>query len=1337
MPTGAGANLRIGINIVVNEASARRKLNAFQKVMQRFGKLGQRAIGYAAGRMLYDTIRGFQRFVGSIGQAIGAYERLDRVIMVAQARENQLAKAREGAYSSLRSEYDALTGGANKYLKVVQNLALTRPVAEEDIANVFRTLAGYQLGVDLSMEFTKALADFGTTTGRTSNEIYRLALALGQVQAKSKLAGEETRQLTNAGITVDLVVAGLNKRFPELAVNVNNFYEKMRKGELKAGYVLPAILDQLREFEGLGKDMARTWYGIPIMFENIGRVFKRTFYGPLFEEMAKPIGAFISLWDPDEHPQTLKGIDAIGESLREKVRKPMEWLATEGIRSMNRFFIGLSYGETVSGRLGNALSNAFGKGILVTDPDPFKSFLDKIDVGELGKRLLGAVAGVMMSIGQKIVGLAGSLARAFWGWITGPDGALLTGDEKIVALGTSIVAKLADIWTNTIVPTFTEWGPAAWDWLVVQHDTISTWGSETALALDEQWRTTIHPQILEWRDDFWDSLFGEKTVTFVPGVGHIDFRAGGFIGQVTDAMDKVAEAIESAVRASSFRKTIKDASKAIFDYLFDQMSGEQAMDAGANRVWNAFGQALIRNIGAVSEGLWIASTAVVEGLWESVYEKIFRDEFGQAKSWEVEVFDKDGVKTTIEMLPPLEDIHALRERLDEITAAYTMPSREGLWWGAQNRPTILDQAAIATEALAVEKIRDKWLAEGKEAGEKFSEGVAAGIEASAPAIKEALDASITRLTIGPEGAIKLDPNVTYLTIGPEGALPELDKHERMFMAPGFTPFPDFKREEARSVRAIQGIREEVRMLAGELLVVVELFGALGQGMGPYGGVSSAPWVPYLPGGGAGGWGVRPYGAGTGSVLNPPPPYLQGGGAGGPIGAATKGAIEKLAAFYQKSQEDESDLFANIDSSIDGAADEMQDAAKKIQAAGKKMADGIDKLIGFGGPGDYGEKYGVDLDFMSMHMPEEWGGQAGFVDLAGEGPDKFLRQMQDIFEGGGMKGKPAVHKESPFFIPIIDMLKGTKFEISQESINAGGAALRAQLMLVAQRAVEGDPELMEKGFINVDGIIKKFGQDIKVNENWAVVQQEIALKLKDVLGADALLDSIFGPEGATQLAADGISFDTLMANIGVPAEGEENPMTRVWSDAGAAISTAIGPSSKARTDVKGFGSESQAAFNRSRVAVHKAFGEGSESRKDVEGFKTTTTAAVDDVESHINRSHPKLTIDVEFNYLDDGGDGGDDGDDSKPTEPKEEWTGPHYQHGGTLKTAGAGSGDFIPFRAMLAPRETITITPRHDVSHLGAPRTSQVNINIGSINNAMDVAMLEHIAVKAVNASLAG
>ncbi len=374
MPTGTGiiqlqvlvdgvptATTLLGqVNIAMNNVGKSAAQTSNQ--LSFLGHAASTAFGFIAGAVviggLKAVVRGMEKVSQQVVESIGDYQRLGQVIKAASAREIQFSGMAEGKQIDLHEAYAMSTGDATKYLKVVQNLALTRPVSEKSIADIFRTLAGYQLGVDLSMDYTKGLVDFGVTTGRTSEELYRLALAIGQVKAKGKLMGEEMRQLGNAGMTVDLIVKGLNEKFPKMGVTIGNFYQKMRAGALASAPVLEALLAMLEEFSGMGKDMAKNWFGIPIMLENIKRVLLRTFFAPVFNEIAKPLGAFFDLWDVEKHPGALKGIESFGDALGKLIQGPMEQLTKDAIPKLNAFLIGLQ-----GGNLWAAIGNVMGLGI--------------------------------------------------------------------------------------------------------------------------------------------------------------------------------------------------------------------------------------------------------------------------------------------------------------------------------------------------------------------------------------------------------------------------------------------------------------------------------------------------------------------------------------------------------------------------------------------------------------------------------------------------------------------------------------------------------------------------------------------------------------------------------------------------------------------------------------------------------------------------------------------------------------------------------------------------------------------------------------------------------------
>mgnify|MGYP005852841791 CR=1 FL=1 len=382
------------------------------KGLSLLGHTASTALGVFSAHAVMSGMRRTKELLGSISssvvESVGDYERLSMVIRAANAREAVTAARAEGRTLSLGDAYKSIGQTSTRYLNVVRDLALTRPVTEKEIADTFRILSGYQLGVPLAMRYTAALADFGIATGRTSEEIARLSLAIGQVQAKGKLMGEEMRQLTNAGITIDYIVQGLNKRFPNLGVTVDNFYQKMRAGELKASLVMPALLDTLEEFSGLGKEVAKNWAGIPIMLSNISRVVQRTALGPALQELAKPIGEFIGLFDLEAHPETLRGLEDIGQSLATAIRPVTDFITNNTIPAIQRLFIGLSSGETVIDRIGNALLNMFYGFTVKEDPWRFLWAAFKVSVDENAPLALSYLKEKIMTdevgrwLGQKV-----------------------------------------------------------------------------------------------------------------------------------------------------------------------------------------------------------------------------------------------------------------------------------------------------------------------------------------------------------------------------------------------------------------------------------------------------------------------------------------------------------------------------------------------------------------------------------------------------------------------------------------------------------------------------------------------------------------------------------------------------------------------------------------------------------------------------------------------------------------------------------------------------------------------------------------------------------------------
>lgn len=1246
MPTGVGSgNINIGINFTVNEAAARRQLSAFDKAIGSIGKTARNAVSYVAGRLIYDSLRGMDQFVDSIGESIGEYERLGKVIRVAQAREIELASRGTEDAISLRQAYEQAGGGVQSYLNAVRSIALTRPVTEEHIADVFRTLAGYQLGTKRSMEFTKALADYSVTTGRTSEEVWRLSLAIGQIQAKGKLAGEEMRQLTNAGITQDLIIAGLNKLYPELGVNLGNFYDLMRSGDLKAGYVLPAMLDQLEQFEGLGKEVAKTWYGIPIMFGNISRVMKRTLFAPAFAELAKPIAAFIDMWDLDKHPGILRGMEAFGENIGRVFVRPMEWIAQRGVPTLERFFSGLAYGRSVIDKIGNAFQNAF-QGFVM----PTKEFSISSVFSILWEGLSESLAGIWNN----------KLAPVFTQWGQGALDWLKNLPFNITGYGEDAVRFLVDAWNSKIKPFFTIASTEATSWLKVRIDEVNAWGTEMGAALQQAWDTKIRPTIVKWGDDMWtwlagkegkqgqgiggegrtkigdllseldkqlSSEFKEKAPFKTAGVAFVDALTGAAIdGAKTRDFSDFATAYREGITTYATGPAFKQSMQVIGRQLVEAMlppEGATGVDAKPFLI-NTFYRVLDLATPAwtfISQGFASLATGIItQGLQRARGEESGREVvnyldrtlsfgFDMVISNLVPVYR---LKWTIDVIGQIigwvQNPGALQAQSQEFISGmtgflseawdaivknfkYSFGIRDEVWRDAMpfSPENAGAKAMFANVGVEIAKsIGDGLLKNGnalfasaKQLGNDLISGVWTGIATAATEL---------------EKVVKGAGNLVLRTLGITW---QIESPSKVTYAMG----QDLMIGAALGVYAgIPGLVAAIRVAGSQ---VTSSFGS----------------YLYTPNWGGGpnitSWG----GMGQGGFVN-----------------------EQMTSFM--------DAMDRMSSDMSDLGGDMQDAALKIQTAADKLIEKFN--IPLGGPGE-AEQYGFDQSYVRMNFPQEYvnlfeGTDAElFVEsMLGDQPDEFFKRIESVLKGS----YDSVNKNDPLWPLVLDSLLGTQFEVPEKVRDVGGPALRSWIMMALAAATSG---LIPEAF-PVDPIVTNMSAALQTEERVMVLQQALI---------NSITAQIAGTPFEQQLKNQGIELGNLIGN----------------------------------------------GFIEAKTGVNQ--------------FKTDTIQAVDDVSSHINQSHPTYTIKVEFEYSDGGGGGGGGG--SNPNTISKETPGFGYlaQRGGTLWTRGAGSGDTIPFFAMLAPRERLTVMPRREVMTSGGGVSKVLNINIGSINTGMDEALLKH------------
>lgn len=229
--------------------------------------------------------------------AIATYERLGLALQTLSASQALQA----GTAATMQEALKQTAGEAEALLSWMQELAIKSPFTLEGVANAFRLAEAYGFTADEAQRLTQAMIDFAAGTGASEHVMSQIALALGQIEAKGKLAGQEVLQLVNAGLPVTQILAdAFGKTTAEI--------EKMREdGLIPAQDAIEAITVYLEtNFAGAAERQATSWAGLQGTFEDIKQMGLREFWGGI-ADVLQPLAISLS-----EFLQT-EGLDRLRE----------------------------------------------------------------------------------------------------------------------------------------------------------------------------------------------------------------------------------------------------------------------------------------------------------------------------------------------------------------------------------------------------------------------------------------------------------------------------------------------------------------------------------------------------------------------------------------------------------------------------------------------------------------------------------------------------------------------------------------------------------------------------------------------------------------------------------------------------------------------------------------------------------------------------------------------------------------------------------------------------------------------------------------------------------------
>lgn len=199
---------------------------------------------------------------------------------------------------------------SQKLLKWIERLAVQSPFSQEDVAKSIKMGMAYGFTSEEAKRLTMANINFAAATGASGDVMERVALALGQVRAKGKLAGGEMLQLVEAGIPMREILLDSGK---VAGLTAENFDKMQQKGLIPAKAAMEAYTEYVeKNFNTAAKDQAGSLSGLVASLGDLKDIALRDFFGGIFRAAQPYLDKFVTVLGD---PNIQASIKAIGENI--------------------------------------------------------------------------------------------------------------------------------------------------------------------------------------------------------------------------------------------------------------------------------------------------------------------------------------------------------------------------------------------------------------------------------------------------------------------------------------------------------------------------------------------------------------------------------------------------------------------------------------------------------------------------------------------------------------------------------------------------------------------------------------------------------------------------------------------------------------------------------------------------------------------------------------------------------------------------------------------------------------------------------------------------------------
>ncbi len=533
------AELQVVIGADTNPA-----VQGIRGAMGTIGNVASTALGVFSGMLMTQAVGALGGLASAGIQAVGEFERMGATLSTLVKRD----------LMNTGGSLDQVAEKTKSLMNWVQQLAKESPFDASGVTVALRTAMAYGFTAEQAQRLTKATIDFAAGSGQNADVMNQIALALGQIQAKGKLAGQEMLQLTNAGIDVrDALSKYLGKSIEDVS-------KMIEKGAIDANTAIEAITTALeKDFGGAAKEQSLTVSGLLSTFEELKQMGLRELFTGIVEAVRPLAGSFLDWLQEDG----IARARALGQTIGELTTRAIEFAQTNIAPVIQQVFGWIrDNGETVRGAL-MVIAIAFGAMAVVSTVTGMIAMLTN------PLTLLIALAGLLGAAWVNNWGGIQEKTAAVWTWLQGAFAqisAWLTANLPVA------LTTLQQIWQNIWIAMQT-WFAAALPVFTGIFNAFraafegdwTAFGSYLRDAWDAAWENTkkITQKALDW---FKSQDWGEIGRNIIQGI------ANGIKSAVSWLIDAAESAAKAAVDAAKGFLKIKSPSQ-----VFEQQVGANLM----------------------------------------------------------------------------------------------------------------------------------------------------------------------------------------------------------------------------------------------------------------------------------------------------------------------------------------------------------------------------------------------------------------------------------------------------------------------------------------------------------------------------------------------------------------------------------------------------------------------------------------------------------------------------------------------------------------------------------------------------------------------------------------